>query len=115
MTSAVADIKYIILKTPSFKNDVPKIKTNVFNMDFLYSCNDQPTIVSFTTIFEKNFPFFSFIYQRNSKKATSFKPNTLQNVHCPMKNSKKLLLKTENHETFSSEMPQTLFLSKLKR
>ena len=58
---------------------------------------------------EKNLSFFSFIYELNSKKRTYNKPNTVQILHLPPKDTKTLLLKTENHETLFAENASNSF------
>ena len=66
---------------------------------------------SFTTLIEKNFPFISSEYQKNSKKPTNNKPSTVQTIHHPLKNTKTVLFETENHAPRLAEIPQTHFLS----
>ena len=68
---------------------------------------------SFTTLTEKNFPFFSFLYQTIPTKLIQIKLITLQTLHFSLKKAKASLLKTENQEPLFAEMPQTLFLWKL--
>ena len=62
---AVDDINSKILGTPVFEKSFQKFKSQDFTMNSKHSFNDQPTTVSFTTVVEKNLPFFSFIYQMN--------------------------------------------------
>ena len=54
----LADINYVNPGTPFFEvqNQIEKIQD--FSLNFRQYFNDQPTIVSFTTLIEKNFPFF---------------------------------------------------------
>ena len=49
------------------------------------------------------------------KKQKIFKINTVKSLHFSLKNKKVLLLKNENCVPLFAEMPQTQFLSKLKR
>ena len=84
-------------------------------MNIKHSSNHQPTITFFITILEEKFPFFSCFHQINFKKPTSNKPNILQALHFQLKNSENFLLKIENYEPLFAKMPQTHFLSQLKR
>ena len=110
---AAVDTKYIILGTGVFEKHIQNSIIQDFTMNFKHPFNDQLTIASFTKLTEKNFPFFSAIYQINSKKSIYIKPNTVQRLHFQLENSKTLLLRTENHEPVFAERPQTQFLSKL--
>ena len=112
--SAVADIENYILRTPFFEKYIQNINIQDFTMNFKHFFNDQPTIASLTALFETNFPFFSGIYQINSKTPTHIKPNAVRTLHFPLKTSNTIKLKTENHEPFYAEIPQTHFRSKLK-
>ena len=112
---AVADKKYIILGTQFFGKNLQNSNIQDFTMNFKHFSNFQPTIACFTTLIEKIFPFFSFIYQINFVKSTSFNPNNVQTLHFPLTNTKAFLVKTENHEPLFDEMPQIQFRSKLKR
>ena len=69
-------------------------------MNFKCSFNDQPTIVSFTTLIEETFASFHLPIKRlkNANK-NKLNTNTLKTIHhFPVKNSKTSWLKTENHE-----------------
>ena len=84
-------------------------------MNFKQSFNDQPTIAPFSTLVEKIFRFFPFIYQIDSRKPAYNKPNTVKTLRCPLKIPEALFFKSENHESLFAEMPKPHFLSKLKR
>ena len=63
--SAVAHKKYKTLETTFFEKNLQNLNNQDFTMNFKHSFNDQPKIVSFTTLIENNFPFFSEFYQIN--------------------------------------------------
>ena len=102
---ALVDIKYDIFETSFFEKIRQINKIQDFTKNFKHSFNDQPTIVSFTTLNEKYFLYFFLTYQMDSKQPTCFKHKTVQSLHFPQKNTKFLLLK--NIEPLFIETPQT--------
>ena len=68
---AVADIKYKILGTPFFEENITNINVQDFTMKFKHPYKDQSQIDSFTTLIEKKFSFL-FIYISNSFKEANF-------------------------------------------
>ena len=66
--SAVTDINYIILGTPFFEKYIQNNIIQDFTMNFKHSVKDQPIIASFTTLFEKEFPFLFSYLSFNFKK-----------------------------------------------
>ena len=80
-------------------------------MNLKNSFKDQSTIASFTTLIEKKFLFFSFIYHVILKKPTSDKSNTVQTIDLALKKVNAFLLGIENNEPLFAQLPQTNFLS----
>ena len=62
---AVADTKYKLLGKPFFEKTNQKISIQDYIMSFKHSCNEQPTLALFTTLFEINFHSFSFNNKKN--------------------------------------------------
>ena len=58
---------------------------------------------------------FLFFSQVNSRKPTSIKSSTVQTLNVPLKETKTLLLETENIELLFTDKVQTHILSKLQR
>ena len=63
---------------------------------------------------EKDFTFFSFVYQIISKKPAYIYPNTVQTLQFSLKKTKASSVKTEKKVLFT-KLPQTCFLIKLNR
>ena len=98
---AEADFVSKIHRTPFSERHMQNFNIQDSTMNFKHSFKDQPKTVSFTTLIEKIFIFFSFIYHTISERRTCIKTNTVQTTHFPLKTSKTFLLKTENHEPLS--------------
>ena len=111
---AVSDIKYKILGTPFFGKSIQK-KHQDFTMNFNHSFNDQRAFDSCSKLIEKIFLFFSFFLRNRFKKVNLIKTNTVQPLHFPLKITKILLPKIEDHEPQFDKMLQTQFVSKFKR
>ena len=62
---AVADIKYNILGTPIFEDNIQNINIQDFTLEFKYQSKTQPNYTKFTTLLFKDYPYFSYIYRIN--------------------------------------------------
>ena len=69
---AKTDTKYSFLGTPFFRKYIQKIRFHGITLVFRLSVgDDQPTIVSFTTLVEKNFPSFLLLIKILLKSRSS--------------------------------------------
>ena len=105
---AAAENKYNFLGTTFFGRFVKKINISDFIMNYKHYFIDQLTSASFTTLIEKIFRFFYFIYQIDPKTPTSIKTITLLILQFSLKIIQTLLLTTGDIETVAAKMPQTL-------
>ena len=64
---AVADIKYNILGTPFFEENIQNIIIQDFTLQFKHHSRIHPNYATFTSLLSKDYPFFSYIYRINSK------------------------------------------------
>ena len=64
---AVADIKYNILGTPFFEDNIQNINIQDFTLEFKYQSKTHQNYAKFTTLLSKDYPYFSYIYGINSK------------------------------------------------
>ena len=60
---AVADIKYNILGTPFFEDNIQNINIQDFTLEFKYQSQIHPNHTKFTTLLSKDYPYFSYIYR----------------------------------------------------
>ena len=58
---AVADIKYNILGTPFFEDNIQNINIQDFTLEFTYQSKTHPNYTKFTTLLSKDYPYFSYI------------------------------------------------------
>ena len=77
---AVADIKYNILGTPFFEDNIQNINIQDFTLEFKYQSKTHPNYAKFTTLLSKDYPYFSYIYRINSKTQIRLKPK-FQKLH----------------------------------
>ena len=73
---AVADIKYNILGTPFFEDNIQNINIQDFTLEFKYQSKTHPNYAKFTTLLSKDYPYFSYIYRINSKTQIRLKPKS---------------------------------------
>ena len=59
--SAVADIKYNILGTPFFEDNIQNINIQDFTLEFKYQSKTHPNYAKFTTLLSKDYPYLTFI------------------------------------------------------
>ena len=64
---AVADIKYIILGTPFFEDNIRNVNIQDFTLEFKYQSKTHPNYAKFTTLLSKDYSYFSYIYRIISK------------------------------------------------
>ena len=96
---AVADIKYNILGTPFFEDNIQNINIQDFTLEFKYQSKTHPNYAKFTTLLSKDYPYFSYIYRINSKTQIRLKPKSSKIAHFPIKNYHNLHFTTtpQNH------------------
>ena len=82
---AVADIKYNILGTPFFEDNIQNINIQDFTLEFKYQSKTHPNYAKFTTPISKDYPYFSYIYRINSKTQIRLKPKSSKIAHFPIK------------------------------
>ena len=58
---AVADIKYDILGTPFFEDNIQNINTKDCTLEFKYQSKTHPKYAKFTTLLSINYPYFAYI------------------------------------------------------
>ena len=73
---AVADIKYNILGTPFFDENIKNINVQEFTLQFKHHTRVHPNYATFTSLLSKDYPYFSYIYRNNSKTQVRLKPNS---------------------------------------
>ena len=82
---AVADIKYNILGTPFFEDNIQNINIQDFTLEYKYQSKTHPNYTKFTTLLSKDYPYFSYIYRINSKTQIRLKPKSSKIAHFPIK------------------------------
>ena len=92
---AVADIKYNILGTPFFEDNIQNKNIKDFTLQFEYQSKTHSNYAKFTTLLSKVYPYFSYIYRINSKTQICLK----------LKSSK-----IANRKTFQSKITIIFFL-----
>ena len=111
---AVADIKYNILGTPFFEDNIQNINKQDFTLEFKYQSKTQPNYAKFTTLLSKDYPYFSYIYRINSKTQIRLKPKSSKIAHFPIKNNHILHFTTTPQNHFFPSVPHTYFATKFR-
>ena len=111
---AVADIKYNILGTPFFEDNVQNINIPDFTLQFKYQSKTHPNYTKFTTLLSKDYPYFSYIYRINSKTQIRLKPKSSKIAHFPIKNYHNLHFTTTPQNHFFPSVPHTYFATKFR-
>ena len=111
---AVADIKYNILGTPFFEDNIQNINIQNSTLEFKYQSKIYPNYTKFTTLLSKDYPYFSYIYRINSKTQIRLKPKSSKIAHFPIKNYYNLHFKTTPQNHFFPSIPHTYFATKFK-
>ena len=111
---AVADIKYNILGTPFFEENIQNINIQDFTLHFKNHSRVYPNYAKFTSLLSKDYPYFSYIYRINSKTQIRLKPNTSKIAHFPINNYYNLHFSTTPQKQFFPTIPHTYFSSKFR-
>ena len=82
---AVADIKYNILGTPFFEDNILNTNIQDFTLEFKYQSKTLPNYAKFTTLLSEDYPYFSYNYKINSKTQILLKPKSSKIAHFPIK------------------------------
>ena len=110
---AVADIKYNILGTPFFEDNIQIINIQDFTLEFRYQSKTHPNYAKFTTLLSKDYRYFSYIYKINSKTQIRLKPKSSKIAHFPTKNYHNLHFTTTPENHFFPSVPHTYFATKV--
>ena len=113
--SAVAVFKHDVLATSFCEKNIPLINIQFLTLNSKHSFNDQATIAFLPHWLKTIFPTFQFFSKRFQKSQAIHSQIVCKHDLSHWKFQKILLLKTESHEALFVEMPQTHFLSTLKR
>ena len=111
---AVADIKYNILGTPFFEDNIQNINIQDFTLEFKYQSKTHPNYTKFTTRLSKDYPYFSYIYRINSKTQIRLKTKSSKIAHFPLKNYHNLHFTTTPQNHFFPSVPHTYFATKFR-
>ena len=111
---AVADIKYNILGTPFFEDNLQNINIQDFTLEFKYQSKTHPNYTKFTTLLSKDYPYFSYIYRINSKTQRRLKPKSSKIAHFPLKNYHNLHFTTTPQNHFFPSVTHTYFATKFR-
>ena len=111
---AVADIKYNILGTPFFEDNIQNINIQDFTLEFKYQSKTHPNYTKFTTLLSKDYPYFSYIYRINSKTQIRLKPKSSKIAHFPIENYHNLHFTTTPQNHFFPSVPHTYFATKFR-
>ena len=106
---AVADIKYSILGTPFFEDNIQNKNIRDFTLEFKYRSKTLPNYAKFTTLLSEDYPYFSYIYRNNSKTQIRLKPNSSKIAHFPIKNYHNFHFTTTLQNHFFPSVPHTYF------
>ena len=110
----VADIKYNILGTPFFEDNIQNINIQDFTLEFKYQSRTHPNYAKFTTLLSKDYPYFSYIYRINSKTQIRLKPKSSKIAHFPIKNYHNPHFTTTPQNHFFPSVPHTYFATKFR-
>ena len=111
---AVADIKYNILGTPFFEDNIQNINIQDFTLEFKYQSKTHPNYAKFTTLLSKDYPYFSYIYRTNSKTEIRVKPKSFKIAHFPIPKDHNLHFTTTPQNHFFPSVPHTYFATKFR-
>ena len=111
---AVADIKYNIIGTLFFEDNIQNINIQDFTLECKYQSKTHPNYAKFTTLLSKDYPFFSYIYRINSKTQIRLKSKSSKIAHFPMKTYHNLPFTTTPQNHFFPSVPHTYFATKFR-
>ena len=108
---AVADIKYSILGTLFFEENIENINIQDFTLQFKHHSRVYPNYTKFTSLLSKDNPFFSYIHRINSKTQIHLKPSSSKIAHFPIKNNYNLHFSTTPQNQIFPSIPHNYFSS----
>ena len=111
---AVADIKYNILGTPFFEENIQNINIQDFPLQFKHHSRVYPNYTKFISPLSKGYQFFSYIYRINSKTQSRLKPNSSKIEHFPINKYYNLHFPTTPQNQCFPTIPHTYFSSKFR-
>ena len=111
---AVADIKYNILGTPFFEDNIQNINIQDFTLEFKYQSKIHPNYAKITSLLSKDYPYFSYIYRIISKTQIRLKPKSSKIAYFPIKNYHNLHFTTTPQSHFFPSVPHTYFATKFR-
>ena len=97
----MADIKYKILGTPFFEENIQNINIQDFTLQFKHRSRVHSNYTKFNSPLSKDYPYFSYIYRLNSKTQIRRKPNSSKTAHFPINNFYNFISQ-RLHKTISS-------------
>ena len=111
---AVADIKYHILGTPFFEDNLLNISIHDFTLEFECQSKTHPSYAKYTTPLSKDYLYFPYIYRINSKNQVRLKPKSSKIAHFPIKKYYNLHFTTTPQNQFFPTIPHTYFATKFR-
>ena len=114
-TFAVADIKYNILGTHFFEDNLQNINVQDFTRtEFNYQSKIHHNYAKVTTLLSKDYPYFSYNYRITSKTQRRLKPKSSSSkiARLPIKKSYNLHFTTTPKNYFFPTIPHTYFATK---
>ena len=109
---AVAVIKYSILGTTFFEDNIQNINIPSCTLEFKYQSKTHPNFTKFTTLLSRDYSNFFLIYRINSKTQIRLKPKSSKIAHFPIKNYYNLHFTTTPQNHFFPTIPHTSFATK---
>ena len=111
---AVADIKYIILGTPFFEENIQNINIQDFTFQFKHQSTTHLNYTKIKSLLTIDYPYFSYIYRINTKRHLRLKPNSSKIVHFLIKNYNNSNFQTTPQNQFFPTVPYTYFSTKIR-
>ena len=111
---AVADIKYNILGTPFFEDNIQNINIQDFTLEFKYQSKFHPNYTKITALLSKDYTYFSYIFRINSETQIRLKPKSSKIAHFPIKTYYNLHFTTTPQNHFFPTIPHTYFATKFR-
>ena len=108
---AVANFKHVILETPFFEKYVKTLKTELMSLTINTPQKSYVHTLPFTARKEKDYPYYSHIYEIKVKNKTYCKPNASQVVHFPIQPTILLTFKTSENDIIFASTPHPSFNS----
>ena len=112
---AVVVIKYNLLGTPSFEDNIQNINIQDFTLELKYQSKTHPNYAKITTLLSKDYPYFSYIYRINSKTQIRLKHKSSKIAHFPIKNYHNRHFTTTPQNHFFPSVPHTYFATKVHK